>query len=223
MYHRTCSVKTTRRVWSAIRISNSHQSAEKNKVNARRWPVAFTSYVAWFPAISSTWFRFQAHASTPDTCDAKSISKNRTRQWPLKFPSLRFPRHLLCKHDSLILRNKERLVCSNEDFRNVESMLDSDAENQTFSVCDCATKKKKEARSFGTDQSLGVVCIYYFFFRSRNLEIERDVKRDRGVGYRNGEGVVQNQTFANFGTTRYKRKKFAGKEETERCCFCKEK
>lgn len=58
-----------------------------------------------------------------------------------------------------------------------------DAEKQTFSACDCALRNE-EARSFGTDQSLDVVCISFLFFRARNFE-----KRER-EGYQKGEGIV---------------------------------
>lgn len=48
-----------------------------------------------------------------------------------------------------------------------------DAENQTFSACDCALRKE-EARSFGTDQSLDVVCISFLFFERETSRKERE-------------------------------------------------
>lgn len=54
-----------------------------------------------------------------------------------------------------------------------------DAEKQTFSACDCALRNE-EARRFGTDQSLDVVCISFLFFSSAKL---REI-RERGISER---------------------------------------
>lgn len=97
--------------YTYIKLSSEHRKKKEGKDKNKTWPVAFSSFLARFPDIvEALMFRFRARVSAAYTCDAKF--RNRTRQWPFKFPSLRFPRLPLRTqaYASLLLRNKQRHV-----------------------------------------------------------------------------------------------------------------